>query len=91
MKLIIECINPNGAILLTYSLKKCFDDCCYKRECIGDEQYWFGEKAEVITSFHTRSGISFDNFLIDKRDWKILEIPEGYTITEDNYGYTLNN
>lgn len=90
-RLFIKCINPKGAILLTYSVQRCPDGCCYSRECTGDEQYWFGEKTDVIISFHTRSGIDFDEFLLNKRDWQILEIPKGYTVTEDDHGYTLNN
>lgn len=90
-RLFIRCIGRKGARLFTYSLEKCPDGCCYNRECTGDEQYWFGDKVEVIASFHTRSGIDFDGFVLDKSLWKILEIPEGYTVTEDSYGYTLIN
>ena len=90
-RLFIRCIGRKGARLLTFSLEKCPDGCCYSREGTGDEQYWFGDKLEVSVSFHTRSGIDFNEFVLNKSVWQILEIPEGYTVTEDGYGYTLTN
>lgn len=88
-RLLLKCINKEGASLKTYETWQCGDGCCS-----GRQEHWlkffdFLEEVEVDPFVYTWDGVDLDDFYIDSDLWEILEIPRGHRLIPNRGDYNL--